>query len=67
MLIARQLKRVRMLSARLRLMTADPAPAPLPESTHPYAVRVSLTLGSNVELSLSGDDVRLPSARFELA
>jgi Apea-like HEPN len=32
----------------------------LPETTHPYAVRVSLKLGSNVELNLGDDDVRLP-------
>ena len=41
-------------------MTTDPAP--LPKTTHPYAVRVSLTLGSNLELNLSEDDVRLPFA-----
>lgn len=44
-------------------MTTDhPAPAPLPESSHPYAVRVSLRLGSNVELGLTEDEVLLPFA-----
>ena len=42
--------------------TETPPPAPLPETTHPYAVRVSLQLGSNVELDLSEDEIRLPFA-----
>lgn len=39
-------------------MTTD-NPVHLPESTHPYAVCVSLVLGSNVELNLSDEDVPL--------
>ena len=42
-------------------MEARP-PTPLPETTHPYAVRASLQLGSNVELDLSEDEVRLSFA-----
>ena len=33
---------------------------PPPVSTHPYAVRISLLLGNNVELDAAEDDVRLP-------
>jgi hypothetical protein len=41
-------------------MTDRRAPVPLPESTHPYAVRVSLVLGTNVELNMTEDEVCLP-------
>lgn len=45
-------------------MSTEPAPLiPLPETTHPYAVRVSLQLGSNVELDLNEDEIRLPFAQ----
>ncbi len=37
-----------------------PPLVPLPNTTHPYAARVSLLLGSNVELNLSEDEIRLP-------
>jgi hypothetical protein len=36
--------------------TENPSPVPLPEITHPYAIRVSLQFGSNVELDLSEDE-----------
>lgn len=43
-------------------MTTTPsAPTPPPSSTHPYAVRVPLTLGNNVEIDLAGE-VCLPFA-----
>lgn len=38
------------------------SPKPLPERTHPYSVRMQLVLGSNIELILDGDDIRLPFA-----
>lgn len=44
------------------MSTETPSLVPLPETTHPYAVRVSLQLGSNVELDLSEDEIRLPFA-----
>ena len=37
-------------------------PASLPENTHPYVVHVSLALGSNVEIDLSDEEIRLPFA-----
>lgn len=42
----------------------DPSksPEPLPERTHPYSVRMQLVLGSNIELVLDEDDIRLPFA-----
>ena len=39
-----------------------PSLTALSKSTHPYAVRVSLLLGSNIELDLKEDEVRLPFA-----
>jgi len=40
-------------------MTTDQAdPTPLPESTHPYAVRVSLVFGSNADLEMSENEMR---------
>jgi hypothetical protein len=44
------------------MTTQMPTPALLPESTHPYVVRVSLALGNNVEIDLSDEDMRLPFA-----
>lgn len=43
-------------------MPEKKSPEPLPERTHPYSVRMQLVLGSNIELLLDGDDVRLPFA-----
>jgi hypothetical protein len=43
-------------------MTDKKSPEPLPERTHPYSVWMQLVLGSNIELLLDGDDVRLPFA-----
>jgi hypothetical protein len=43
-------------------MTDKKSPEPLPERTHPYSVRMQLVFGSNIELLLDGDDVRLPFA-----
>ncbi len=37
-------------------------PQLLPESSYPYAVRVSLTLGSNVELLMKDPEVRFSFA-----
>jgi hypothetical protein len=44
-------------------MATDPTtPAPPSRDTHPYAIHVSLTLGSNVELELSEDGALFPFA-----
>lgn len=41
-------------------MTSDSTTTPaLPDSTHPYAVRVSLMLGTNIELEMKEDELRL--------
>lgn len=44
------------------MSTPHPTPVPLPETTHPYAVCVSLKLGSNIELDLNGDEGRFSFA-----
>jgi hypothetical protein len=43
-------------------MTDNKSLEPLSERTHPYSVRMQLVLGSNIELLLDEDDVRLPFA-----